>query len=543
MPVQAIDDWISELGRRANERGVPFTTETGDRVFHFVLGDDPGVIGKVRTSEGRNREFRDDRGKEYIWHRYNREQEQAETDDPRRVVNITLDVWDTERYDPDEDHFLFLTQEMVTGDTYSQGDQKIKILGDGEYAGPLGRLVDDWDAVFDYAVNGAIDERTDPSTHDDSGHRYRVGERYYDSKDPDRDQFQSWIKGPLESGIGNSSGIRVVKSKTGPREGEVTAVVIVSSDLDDNDEFNRWNDEFDLAAGRIRYWGDAKRDGSGAGEPIDEDSFPGNAQLRSVHRSNTDGQRSHYPPLLVFRRPESGVVEFNGLCVIERVELDEFDDKGVPTPNYLYHLGVLDVEEVPLAWIHQRTETGSNELAPDVWHRWVETGEVTPEIRYGETPVGPGPVNDTTIAAPATRTDTAGRETTGERTQIRISQAFKDETHDTYGQCILTEISDPRLLQVAHILGRADHPEIAEDIGNVVLLTHTHHAAFDAELWTFDSDGHLWIDPEFEPDDPWLQNTLTLRHGAKIPALERAPVSTEFIEKRNARLEWWPVAE
>ncbi|MFC7096063.1 HNH endonuclease [Halobaculum marinum] len=541
MPVQAISDWVDELRKRANDRGIRFTAETDGRIFHFVLGEDPGIIGKVRTSEGQSREFRDDQGVEYIWHRYNREQEQAESDDPRRVVNITLDVWDTGRYDLDQDHFLFLTEEMVTAGTYSKGDQKIRVLGSGEYDGPLARHVDDWDAVFSYAVNDSIDDQAESSRSEDSENWYRVGARYYDSTDPERDEFQSWIKGPLESGIGNSAGIRVVEAKTGPQKGEVTAVVIVSSELDDPDGFNRWDDEFDLNNGLIHYWGDAKRSGSESDEPIDEDEFPGNQQLRAVHRLNTTDQRTRYPPILVFRRPESGVVEFNGLCVIEQVELDEFEDNGVPTPNYLYHLGVLDVEEVPLSWIHQRTETGSDALAPDVWHQWVESGEVTPGMRYGEASVTPEPVDDTTIAGPSDTTDTAGRISTGEQTQVRISQEFRNETHDTYGECILTEISDPRLLQVAHILGRADHPEIAEDIGNVVLLTHTHHAAFDADLWTFDANGRLWVSPEFESNDPWLQNTLTLREGAQIPALKDSPVRTEFIQERNSQLDWWPV--
>ena len=541
MPVQAINDWVEVLQQRANKRGVAFTSETDGRIFHFVLGDDPGIIGKVRTSEGQSRIYRDDQDGEYIWHRYNREQEQFESNDPRRVVNITLDVWDTDRYEPEQDHFLFLTEEMVTSDTYSKGDQKIEVLGSGEYDGPLARYVDDWDALFSYATDGSVDVEGEPTTAEVSEHWYHVGEQYYDSRDPDRDQFQSWIRGPLESGIGNSAGIRVVKAKSGPRQGEVTAVVIVSSDLNDSEGFNRWDDEFTLGTGQIRYWGDAKRNDSGSNEPIDEDEFPGNKRLRATNQLNTDKQRSNYPPILVFRRTESGIVEFNGLCVIERVELDEFDDNGVPTPNYLYTLGVLDTEKVPLAWIHQRTETGSDALAPDVWHQWVETGEITPHIRYGETPVSSWASDDTTIASPSDRADTAGRKVDGKRTQVRISQAFKDETHETYKKCILTEISDPRLLQVAHLLGRADHPEIAEDIGNVVLLTHTLHAAFDADLWTFDTDGRLWVSPEFDPEDPWLQEILTSQNGEKISALENAPFNVEYIDERNSALEWWPL--
>lgn len=110
----------------------------------------PEIIGKVRIAERKSREYKDEQGYQYIWHRYNREKERIETGTDEKVVNVTLDVWEADRFDSSEDHFLFLTEEMITGDTFSKGDQKIKVIGPGKYGGPLSKYVDDWSALFEY---------------------------------------------------------------------------------------------------------------------------------------------------------------------------------------------------------------------------------------------------------------------------------------------------------------------------------------------------------------------------------------------------------
>ncbi|PSP88729.1 hypothetical protein BRC90_06810 [Halobacteriales archaeon QS_4_69_34] len=106
------------------------------------------MIGKVRIAERSERNYKDERGDQYIWHRYNREQDRISAGHDEIVSNITLDVWDKNEFDSAEDHFLFLTEDMITGDTYSKGDQKIRILSPGKYEGPLSKYTDDWDAIF-----------------------------------------------------------------------------------------------------------------------------------------------------------------------------------------------------------------------------------------------------------------------------------------------------------------------------------------------------------------------------------------------------------
>lgn len=151
MPPQATKDWLAILKKRAQDRGVYVDVDLDSRIFHFHLGRDPGVIGKVRYSEGKSRDYENDQGQKHIWHRYNRENEAIEQGSERKVANITLDVWEKEEYDPNDSHFIFLTEKLLLEETYSKGDQKIWIEGDGRYSGPLAKHVNDWNAIFEYA--------------------------------------------------------------------------------------------------------------------------------------------------------------------------------------------------------------------------------------------------------------------------------------------------------------------------------------------------------------------------------------------------------
>lgn len=369
-------------------------------------------------------------------------------------------------------------------------------------------------------------------------HSYVVGERYRDARDPEEDEFQTWVRGPLDTGIGGTRGIRVLKGEDVPLDGEVACIVLVSSDLAREESLNRWDDEFDLERGRISYWGDAKR--TAEGETVDLGDFPGNRRLLQAQRHvhDEEDRRRRYPPILVFRKPESGWVEFCGLAVVEHVEWDTFRDDGVSTPNYRFELGVLDAESVPVEWLHEWALTGSDELAPGAWHRWVDRGEVTPAIRYGgERPQQPS-VGDWT---PVEDTGTAGTEYTAERTEVRVSEAFHEGVYEAYGgECVLTDIDRRELLTVAHVLPRADRPDLAEALGNVFLVNWTHHAAFDAGLWTFDADGRLHVDPTFEPTDSWLRSTLHGWDGDVVPTLRDASVDPAALEAHNAALDWWP---
>lgn len=319
MPPQATKDWISLLEEEARERDISVDTSLRDRFFHFKLGDDPGLIGKVRISKEKSRNYADKHGQKNIWHRYDREKERIQDGSKRNVVNITLDVWDKDEYDPEEHHFIFLTEQMIIEETYSRGDQEIDILGDGLYGGPLAKYIDDWDAIFEYATGAS---------------------------------------NPTPTG------------KPSVADGEVTQ---------------------------------------------------------------------------------------------SQGELDESD---------------------PLD-------------------------------------------------------DTSGTVWTGERSEVQVSESFKQAVYNRFDhQCPVTGIKSSELLTVSHLLRRADRPDLAEEIENVLLLSWTHHFAFDAGLWTFDESGRLWIMPGFETASPYLEQSLIDHHGEKIDTLGQ--VGDKYIEQRNKTLDWWP---
>lgn len=315
MPPGATKDWLSLLEEEAERRGIYVDTDIEGRIFHFYLGNDPGVLGKVRYSEEKERNYESEQGKKHIWHRYNRELEEIESEATRKVVNITLDVWDKNEFDPEEHHFIFLTESMLGQDTYSKGDQKIWIEGDGEYSGPLAEHVDDWDAIFNYGTGGST-----------------------------------------------------------------------------------------------------KRTGS-----ITKEESQNNSEFTNI-----------------------------------------------------------------------------------------------------------------TISG-----DTSGTVHESSQTEVDVSEGFKRDAYERFNnQCVLTGIKISELLTLSHILDRATHPEIAEDLGNVLILSWTHHVAFDSGLWTFDESGRIWIRPELESGSPYLRASLIERHGEKVEDL--AKVNSEYIEEHNEQLAWWP---
>lgn len=314
MPPQATKDWLKLLKEKAVERGIYVNIDIDGRIFHFHLGENPGIIGKVRYSEAKARNYENEQGQKHIWHRYNREKEKIKQGSERKVVNVTLDVFDKQEFDPDCRHFIFLTESLIQEETYSKGDQKIWIEDDGAYSGPLAKYVDDWDAIFEYATEGS------PSSPSDK----------------------------LSDGV--------------------------------------------------------------------------------------------------------------------------------------------DIE--------------------------VQNGEQSPD-------------------------DTSGTVSESRRTQVQVSSQFKQRVYERFNhQCPLTGISHSGLLTVSHILGRSDHPELAEDLENVLLLDWTHHMAFDADLWTLDESGRLWVKPGFETDSQTLDTSLVSRHGEKVEEL--ALPADEHLERRNSQLDWWP---
>ncbi|WP_435365251.1 HNH endonuclease [Haloarchaeobius sp. DYHT-AS-18] len=103
--------------------------------------------------------------------------------------------------------------------------------------------------------------------------------------------------------------------------------------------------------------------------------------------------------------------------------------------------------------------------------------------------------------------------------------------------CPVSDVDHPGLLDVAHVLSWADYPDHRADLSNVLPLSKTHHAAFDRELFTIDSDYRLHVNPSFETQSDILQETILDREGERLSVLD-GHVDSAFLRTYNASLEW-----
>jgi len=199
--------------------------------------------------------------------------------------------------------------------------------------------------------------------------RYRLGHDYRDTgsvKNP-ADQFLAWIN--LQgSGMRNMDGIRPLKF-INAIDASPAAIVLVTGDKSAGSASNPWDDVVDVRHGRIVYWGDAKFHATQTAE-----EFRGNKALRKAFDNVLDSRIAFVPPILHFSKRAQGVLRFNGLCVLDKLDLTWFEDHGRPVRNYRAHLTILDQEFVDVAWLHARMNaTSSADLTgpgPKAWRRY-----------------------------------------------------------------------------------------------------------------------------------------------------------------------------
>jgi Restriction endonuclease AspBHI N-terminal/Restriction endonuclease len=199
--------------------------------------------------------------------------------------------------------------------------------------------------------------------------RYRLGHDYRDlgrANSPD-DQFLAWIN--LDGrGIRNMGGVRTLGFAS-LRLPVHAAIILVTNEGSTGSTSNPWDDLVDIPHGRIVYWGDAKFH-----ESQTVDDFVGNRALRNAWDQVLDGQMAMVPPILHFSRRDKSVIRFNGLCVLDRLELTWYEHHGRPVRNYRAHLTILDEEFVDPSWLHSRMQaTSVSELyghGPKAWVRY-----------------------------------------------------------------------------------------------------------------------------------------------------------------------------
>lgn len=367
---------------------------------------------------------------------------------------------------------------------------------------------------------------------------FRIGERYRDKGSPNvpADEFLRPIRGSLDAGIKNTGGIRSLRSDVTDHP---AALVLVSNDDGVSQHADPWQDLLATSMGRIDYWGDAKR-----GNPYDESVQ--NRKIKRAFDAAAKGNREEVPPVLVFRKPEPGVVTFCGLCVPDYFEVKQYtDDEENRIPNYRFHFTVLNTATVAPTWLHDRVRSNSDERAPEVWREWVRTGEVK-KWPTGEvvTDASDGHRGGWTGLRDGSRERDETRRRGGtvrryEREEVAVSDRFRREVLDSYGnQCAVTEIGEAALLDLAHVVPRSEAPESAEDPENALVLNPLHHRAFDADLFTLDAERRIRASPSFDPGHPFLRETVVERQGETVSVPEGARLGEEYLATRNSELGW-----
>lgn len=120
-----------------------------------------------------------------------------------------------------------------------------------------------------------------------------------------------------------------------------------------------------------------------------------------------------------------------------------------------------------------------------------------------------------------------------------LPAAFRSHLLDVYGaRCPVSGVDHERLLDVAHVLPWSEHPDRRSDPENVLVLDKTHHAAFDASLFTLDSDLRLRLAPDFETESTLLEQTLVEQAGQRVSLPEPSPDVRDALARRNRDLDW-----
>ncbi len=200
---------------------------------------------------------------------------------------------------------------------------------------------------------------------------YKIGHSYKDilSVSRELDEFVSWFSNG-ESGIGNSGGIRSAKYLY--LQTDMPCYLVMITRGISHRWYNPWEDIIDYSTGKIFYWGDAKFNIA-----KEHDDFKGNKHLLKIFNKVLENQLELIPPILHFSKSKSGVVKFNGLCVLTDLDLTWFEDKGNPVKNYRCELTILDIDTVTIEWLHQRVNSKNlDELkhtnAPNVWNHYLK---------------------------------------------------------------------------------------------------------------------------------------------------------------------------
>lgn len=119
-----------------------------------------------------------------------------------------------------------------------------------------------------------------------------------------------------------------------------------------------------------------------------------------------------------------------------------------------------------------------------------------------------------------------------------IDPEFRQAALARYGyRCPVSGVDHPALLDVAHVLPWSEYPDHRAQLLNVLALSKTHHAAFDRQLFTIDTEFRLCVNPTFETASTLLQETIVNRAGEQL-ALAGTGLEPDYLAQHNSALEW-----
>jgi len=214
----------------------------------------------------------------------------------------------------------------------------------------------------------------------------------------------------------------------------------------------------------------------------------------------------------------------------------------LPAPMTIEAIGRQQLETHPeLGWNPENTDMASQRAN---WLRSLGLVAKT-DGRYSLTDAGREFVENAVVEWADTSTSSTGSEEiaagTYETTVYArsVDPEFRATVLREYdGTCPVSCVDHEGLLDVAHVLSWSDYPNRRADLGNVLPLSKTHHAAFDRELFTIDAEYRLQVSPSFETESELLQRTIVERDGEQL-AIPDGGVGAAYLREYNEGVEWF----
>ncbi|WP_435348686.1 HNH endonuclease [Haloarchaeobius sp. HRN-SO-5] len=119
-----------------------------------------------------------------------------------------------------------------------------------------------------------------------------------------------------------------------------------------------------------------------------------------------------------------------------------------------------------------------------------------------------------------------------------VDPEFRATALSRYGRaCPVSGVDHAGLLDVAHVLPWSEYPGHRSDLSNVLVLSKTHHAAFDRNLFTLDTEYRLVVNPGFDTESDLLERTILNRDGERVGVPDGA-VDAGYLRQHNEGMEW-----